>query len=168
MDELQQGHARWLQRRRKDKPEFPGGPYVLVHTLAHLLMQALALRCGYPATSIRERIYIDHFQHRYGLLLYTASPDADGTLGGLVEQARHIEEHLSVALKTAELCSSDPICAQHAPVGSPDERWLHGAACHSCSLIAETSCEMRNEYLDRALVVPTIDETGTAFFERPK
>lgn len=168
VDKLQQGHARWLQRRRKDKPEFPGGPYVLVHTLAHLLMQALALRCGYPATSIRERIYIDQFKHRYGLLLYTASPDADGTLGGLVEQARHIEDHLSVALKMAELCSSDPICAQHAPVGSPDERWLHGAACHSCSLIAETSCEMRNEYLDRALIVPTVDESGTAFFDRPK
>ena len=168
VDKLQQGHARWLQRRKKDKPEFPGGPYVLVHTLAHLLMQALALRCGYPATSIRERIYIDPDQHRYGLLLYTASPDAEGTLGGLVEQARHMEEHLSMALRMAELCSSDPICAQHAPVGSPDERWLHGAACHSCSLIAETSCEMRNEYLDRALVVPTVDETGAAFFERPK
>ena len=166
--DLRKGHALWLQRRKKEKPAFPGGPYVLVHTLAHLLLQALALRCGYPATSIRERIYIDPLQQRYGLLLYTASPDADGTLGGLVEQARHIEEHLAMALKAAELCSSDPICAQHAPVGSPDERWLHGAACHSCSLIAETSCEMRNEYLDRALVVPTVDEGGAAFFERPK
>ena len=165
---LQEGHARWLQRRKKDKPAFPGGPYVLLHTLSHLLMQALALHCGYPATSIRERIYIGSPQPRYGLLLYTASPDSDGTLGGLVEQARHIEEHLSMALKAAELCSSDPICAQHAPVGSPDERWLHGAACHSCSLVAETSCEMRNEHLDRALVVPTLDDSGAAFFERPR
>ncbi len=167
IDGLSKGHALWLQRRKKDKPPFPGGPYVLLHTLAHLLMQAVALRCGYPASSIRERIYVNSSQHQYGLLLYTASPDADGTLGGLVEQARHIEEHLSMALKSAALCSSDPICAQHTPVGSPDERWLHGAACHSCLLIAETSCEMRNEYLDRALVVPTVDEGGAAFFNLP-
>ncbi len=165
---LQDGHSKWLQTRKRDKPEFPGGPYVLLHTLAHLLMQALAVRCGYPATSIRERIYLDGPQNRFGLLLYTASPDADGTLGGLVQQARHIEDHLSMALKTAELCSSDPICAQHAPGESLDERWLHGAACHSCSLIAETSCEMRNEYLDRALVVPTVDVPDAAFFERPE
>lgn len=164
---LQRGHAKWLARRGKEHPAFPGGPYVLLHTLAHLLMQALALRCGYPATSIRERIYLDAEHSRYGLLLYTASPDADGTLGGLVQQARHIEEHLSMALTAGALCSSDPICAQHAPGESLDERWLHGAACHSCSLIAETSCEMRNEYLDRALVVPTVDEAGAAFFERP-
>jgi len=167
IDGLRKGHALWLQRRKKEKPAFPGGPYVLLHTLAHLLMQAVSLRCGYPATSIRERIYVNSSKHQYGLLLYTASPDADGTLGGLVEQARHIEEHLSMAQKSAELCSSDPICAQHAPVGSPDERWLHGAACHSCSLIAETSCEMRNEYLDRALVVPTVDDRGAAYFNLP-
>ena len=162
---LRLGHKKWLERRRKDHPQFPGGPYVLLHTLAHLLMQALALRCGYPATSIRERIYLDSEHSRYGLLLYTASPDADGTLGGLVQQAHHIEEHLSMALQMGALCSSDPICAQHAPGESLDERWLHGAACHSCSLIAETSCEMRNEYLDRALVVPTVDKADAAFFE---
>ena len=164
---LQRGHAKWLERRQKDHPTFPGGPYVLLHTLSHLLMQAMALRCGYPATSIRERIYLDSEHSRYGILLYTASPDADGTLGGLVQQARHIEEHLSMALNMGALCSSDPICAQHAPGESLDERWLHGAACHSCSLIAETSCEMRNEYLDRALVVPTVAVHDAAFFEIP-
>ena len=167
VDSLKRGHASWLESRGKSDVEFPGGTYVLLHTLAHLLMQALALRCGYPATSIRERIYLDSDGGRYGLLLYTASPDADGTLGGLVQQARHIEEHLTTALRMGALCSSDPICAQHAPASSPDERWLHGAACHSCSLIAETSCEMRNEYLDRALVVPTVDESNAAFFEYP-
>ncbi len=167
IESLRTGHSKWLESRRKTEPEFPGGPYVLLHTLAHLLMQALALRCGYPATSIRERIYLDTELHQYGILLYTASPDADGTLGGLVQQARHLEEHLSMALSMAELCSSDPICAQHSPGESLDERWLHGAACHSCCLIAETSCEMRNVYLDRALVVPTVDVSDAAFFERP-
>lgn len=42
-------------------------------------------------------------------------------------------------------------------------RWLHGAAFHGCALVAETSCEMRNEYLDRALVVPVLGESEAAF-----
>ncbi|MDE0123858.1 MAG: DISARM system helicase DrmA [Bryobacterales bacterium] len=167
VESLRKGHGEWMRQRSAEGPEFPGGPYVLLHTLSHLLMQALTLRCGYPAASIRERIYLDLAARRYGLLLYTASPDAEGTLGGLVEQGRRIGEHLRMALEMGALCSSDPICAQHAPGDSPDDRWLHGAACHNCSLIAETSCEMRNEYLDRALVVPTVDVPDAAFFDRP-
>jgi hypothetical protein len=137
---------------------------VLLHTLSHLLMQAVAMRCGYPASSIRERIYVDAKSQRFGLMLYTASPDAEGTLGGLVGQARHIAAHLSVALRAGGLCSNDPVCAQHSPGQDMEGRWLHGAACHGCSLIAETSCEMHNDYLDRALVVPTLAVPGAAFF----
>jgi hypothetical protein len=134
----------------------------LLHTLAHLLLQSLALRCGYPASSIRERIYVD--EGRFGLMLYTASPDAEGTLGGLVQQARHFQEHLEAALRLGALCSNDPVCAQHIPSDAMEGRWLHGAACHGCALIAETSCEMRNDLLDRALVVPTLAVPDAAFF----
>ena len=162
------GRDEWLARRKREKPAFPGGPYILLHTLSHLLVQAVSLRCGYPATSIRERVYLDAPGGRYGLLLYTASADAEGTLGGLVQQAHHLDESLVQSLKMAAFCSSAPICAQHAPTETPDERWLHGAACHNCSLIAETSCEMRNEYLDRALVVPTLAVHDAAFFELPQ
>ena len=167
VESLKAGHTEWAKRLKKENAEFPGGDYVLLHTTAHLLMQSLVLRCGYPATAIRERIYLDRSIKGYGFLLYTASPDADGTLGGLVQQANDFEDHLAVALQAGELCSSDPICAQHSPTNSLDERWLHGAACHSCCLIPETSCEMRNEFLDRALVVPTVDETESAFFGLP-
>lgn len=160
---LQEGHRRWGEAR-KSKRLFPGGPYVLLHTLSHLLLQSLALRCGYPASSLRERIYADAKAGRYGLLLYTGSPDAEGTLGGLVGQARHLEDHLAHALRNGALCSNDPICAQHEPGTSLEERWLHGAACHGCALVAETSCEMRNDYLDRTLVVPTIGVGDAAFF----
>ena len=125
------------------------------------------MRCGYPAASIRERIFVDVNDHRYALLRYTASPDAEGTLGGLVQEARRIEDHLQYALRTAALCSNDPVCAEHVPGHSMEERWLHGAACHGCTLIAETSCEMRNEYLDRALAVPTLYAAGAAFFGAP-
>ena len=136
----------------------------MLHTLSHMLLQSLSARCGYPAASIRERIYVDKENQLYGVLLYTSSPDAEGTLGGLVQQARHIGDHIRQALDTAALCSNDPVCAQHAAADSVEERWLHGAACHGCVLVAETSCEMWNDYLDRALVVPTLAEREAAFF----
>jgi hypothetical protein len=163
LDSLIAGHRRWGEARKAERP-FPGGPYVLLHTLSHLLIQSLAMRCGYPASSIRERVYADEPGGRFGLLLYTGTPDAEGTLGGLVQQARYIEDHLAQARRAGALCSHDPICAQHAPGESLEGRWLQGAACHGCALVAETSCEMRNDYLDRALVVPVLGLTGAAFF----
>ena len=175
LNELIAGHNAWAGQRKSELP-FPGGPYVLLHTLAHLLLQSLSMRCGYPAASIRERIFVDQASSRsernphgkrYAVLLYTTSPDAEGTLGGLVQEARRIEDHLRHALRTAALCSNDPVCAEHVPGHSMEERWLHGAACHGCTLIAETSCEMRNEYLDRALAVPTLYAAGAAFFGTP-
>ena len=164
IEALRRGHMAW-QKKRKSRRDFPGGAYILLHTLAHLLIQSLAMRCGYPASSIRERIYVE--DERYGILLYTATPDAEGTLGGLVQQARHVEGHLADALRAAMLCSNDPVCAQHEPDSSMEHRWLHGAACHGCALIAETSCEMRNDHLDRALVVPTLALAEAAFFPAP-
>ena len=163
VDQLRAGHRCWVKNRQRQHA-FPGGPYVLLHTLSHLLIQSLSMRCGYPASSVRERIYVDVAGNRYGILLYTASPDAEGTLGGLVQEGRHIELHLSNALRTGALCSNDPICAQHAPGESMEGRWLQGAACHGCALVAETSCEMWNDYLDRALVVPVLGEPDAAFF----
>ena len=170
--ELSDGHDAWIESRKRPgggpARAFPGGPYVLLHTLSHLLIQSLAMRCGYPASSIRERIYSEAGPagERFGVLLYTGTPDAEGTLGGLVQQARHIEDHLADALRAGALCSNDPICAHHAPAGSMESRWLHGAACHGCTLISETSCEMRNDYLDRALVVPVLGLEEAAFFPR--
>ena len=163
IDGLTHGHRRWMEHRKSDRP-FVGGPYVLLHTLSHLLIQSLAMRCGYPASSLRERIYADSETGRFGVLLYTGSADAEGTLGGLVQQARHIEDHLAQALRMGGLCSNDPICAHHTPGQSMEERWLHGAACHGCALVAETCCEMRNDYLDRALVVPVLGVPDAAFF----
>ena len=165
--QLADGYEVWRQDRKTQRP-FPGGPYVLLHTLSHLLIQSLAMRCGYPASSIRERIYAEAGpkgeEESFGILLYTGTPDAEGTLGGLVQQAHHIEDHLADALDTGALCSNDPVCAQHKPGESMEGRWLHGAACHGCTLIAETSCEMRNDYLDRALAVPVLGLGDAAFF----
>jgi len=164
LDALGQGHEQW-RAERKSHRTFPGGPYILLHTLSHLLIQSLAMRCGYPASSLRERVYADTAGGRYGILLYTGSPDAEGTLGGLVQQARYMADHLAQALRMSTLCSNDPVCAHHLPGKSMENRWLHGAACHGCAFVAETSCEMRNDYLDRGLVVPVLGSAGAAFFE---
>jgi hypothetical protein len=67
-------------------------------------------------------------------------------------------------LEQDRLCSGDPVCADHDPVAAADDRTLHGAACHGCLLVAETSCEARNLFLDRALLVDTVGPTGTGFF----
>ena len=160
VSKLQADHDAWI-KARQSKRAFPGGPYILLHTLSHLLIQSLAMRCGYPAASIRERVYAE--DDSYGLLLYTGSPDADGTLGGLVQQARQIVGHLEHACRAAALCSNDPICAQGL-ASTVEGRQLLGAACHACALVAETSCEMRNDYLDRALVVPVVGQEDAAFF----
>jgi len=140
LDALERGHAQWALKRKHAR-SFPGGPYVLLHTLSHLLIQSLAMHCGYPASSLRERIYAE--DGRYGLLIYTGSPDAEGTLGGLVQQARRLEDHLLHALAAGALCSNDPTCAEHSPGDSMAERWLHGAACHGCALVAETWWSLR-------------------------
>jgi Domain of unknown function (DUF1998) len=137
-------------------------PYIMLHSLSHLLLTTIALECGYAAASIRERIYVR--DGAYGILLYTGTPDAEGTLGGLVQVGRNIGRHLEAALELGRLCSNDPVCAQHKPNQVHEARILHGAACHGCLLIAEPSCERRNELLDRSLVVPTVDLAEAAFF----
>lgn len=156
------GFQSWQKTRHTTRGAFAGLPYVMLHTLSHLLIQAVVLDCGYSASSIRERIYA--IDDRYGILLHTGTPDAEGTLGGLVQVTRRIEHHLLHALELARLCSNDPICAQHSPENPHEERFLHGAACHGCALIAEPSCERHNELLDRSLVVPTVDGEDCAFF----
>jgi len=161
--QLANGAAQW----KKDHPGNGGNvfpfSYVFLHSFSHLLLTAIALECGYPASSIKERIYaIDSIG--YGVLLYTASADAEGTLGGLVDTGRRIHKLIAAALDLGRLCSNDPVCAQHNPASQEERRFLHGAACHGCQLIAETSCEVMNEHLDRALVVETVEGLGAEFF----
>ena len=105
-------------------------------------------------------------EYGYGILLYTGAGGSEGTLGGLVEVGRDIESHLQRALELGRLCSNDPICAQHDPANPHEERFLHGSACHGCILIAETSCERRNEFLDRALVLPTVSTVRRGILRR--
>ena len=159
---LRHGFETWQHQHPQNKRKYRGIAQYLVHSISHLLLTAVSLECGYPASSIRERVYAE--EYGYGILLYTGTPDAEGTLGGLVEAGRHIKDFLKSALENGKLCSNDPVCSQHEPQNTHEQRYLHGAACHGCLLIAETSCEQHNDLLDRALVVPTVDSHGTEFF----
>ncbi|MFH1468329.1 MAG: DUF1998 domain-containing protein [Pseudomonadota bacterium] len=160
------GFEAWQVKYGNTAFPFPGLPYLFLHSLSHLLITTISLDCGYAASSIRERIYAVPGVG-YGILLYTGSADAEGTLGGLVQQGRRIGHHLATALELGRLCSNDPVCAQHEALDPYGERFLHGAACHGCLLISETCCERRNEFLDRALVVPTVVDQDAAFFADP-
>ncbi|MBI1833126.1 MAG: DUF1998 domain-containing protein, partial [Planctomycetes bacterium] len=163
--QLLAGFECWKTEHQGTHREFPGLPYLMLHSFSHSLITAVSLECGYPASSIRERIYALP-SVGYGVLLYTGSSDAEGTLGGLIEVGRRIHEHVRKALELGELCSNDPVCARHQPENAHEHRFLHGASCHGCLLIAETSCEQHNDFLDRALVVRTVDNRGAEFFRR--
>lgn len=162
------GWDRWRQYSKSTLP-FPGVRLYLLHSLAHLLMTEVALECGYPASSIRERLYCDSHEAAVpmaGILLMTGTTGAEGTLGGLVEEGRSLGRHLARAWSNAKLCSNDPVCAHHEPTRL-DERHLEGAACHSCLFVPECSCERFNQYLDRALVAPTLGHEDVAFLKAP-
>lgn len=165
---LCKGHEVW-GRSLDNAPPFPGARFYMLHTLAHLLMSAISLECGYAASAIRERIYCGPSardpQPMAGILLSTGTSGTEGTLGGLVEQGRRLRSHLQRAFDMGRLCSNDPVCATHSPENDPSERWLEGAACHGCLFVAECSCERFNRYLDRALVVPSLGHPADlAFF----
>ncbi|MFE4411332.1 DrmB family protein [Streptomyces sp. NPDC056821] len=126
--------------------------FILLHTLAHLLIRQLSFDSGYTTASLRERVYGRPEYGQRGLLIYTAAGDAEGTLGGLVRQgeAPHFAETLIRMLEAAAWCSADPLCAEHTGQGFGN---LNRAACHACTLLPETSCQTGNTLLDRALVV---------------
>ena len=141
--------------------------YVLLHTVAHLLIKQLSFECGYNVASLRERIYYNHAEdgdmNMAGILIYTAGGDSEGTLGGLVRQGRSdcLPRLFREAIETAKICSNDPICITSLGQGRES---LNMAACHSCCLLPETSCEQYNILLDRALVIGTFEEPGKGFY----
>lgn len=161
--QLEAGFNAWKAARADTKRVFPGAAYILVHTFAHLLLTAIAEECGYPASSLRERVYALQ-PDSFGVLLYTSTPGADGTLGGLAASAWRMGPLIHRAIELASLCSNDPVCAHHDPDDGNADRPLHGAACHGCLFVSETSCEQRNDFLDRSLVVETVEADGAALF----
>ena len=173
LSEWEQQHAQFLAPRisaatdswannslRSFLPE-PSARFILLHTLAHLLMRQIVFECGYSSSSLRERIYSSEEgdSAMAGILIYTADSDSEGALGGLVDQGREetFMNNLVNALAGAEWCSNDPICSEIEGQGLAG---LNRAACHACALVAETSCVYGNALLDRTLLLGTRDENS--------
>src|SRR5262249_59313832 len=90
-DAVQQAHVDEYRERHgsSDPPQRITPRLLLVHSFAHALIRQMSLDCGYSTASLRERLYVEEGERDMcGLLVYTASADADGTLGGLCRQAK--------------------------------------------------------------------------------
>ncbi len=153
-------YIKWRESRGLGDIILPQSRYILIHTLAHALINELSLESGYSSASIRERIYST--ENTCGLLLYTAAGDSDGSLGGLVQQGTSeiFEQLLGNALDRSIWCTSDPLCFENEPKHTGT---LNGSACHACMFLSETSCEATNRLLDRSLIRP-ISESKESFF----
>jgi hypothetical protein len=132
---------------------------MLIHSLAHAVIDQWALDSGYPAASLRERLYAD--EDMAGFLIYTATSDSAGSLGGVVAEAEpgRLEASFRELAAKTSWCSADPLCIESGPNGVDG---LNLAACHSCALLPEVSCEEMNLLLDRVLLVglPSVPDLG--------
>lgn len=152
-------------KRNQDKriitPQF-----LLIHTFAHLVINQFSYECGYGSSALRERIYCnlespDDLMN--GVLIYTASGDSEGSLGGLVRQGKpgNLESIVINAIENARWCSGDPICIDSRGQGPSS---CNLAACHNCALLPETCCEESNMLLDRGMLVGTLTDTSIGYF----
>ncbi len=124
--------------------------FILIHTLAHILIKELEYICGYPAASLKERLYVGENMNGFMIMAIEGSA---GSLGGLVSQSddlKNLNGIIKSALKRAQDCSTDPVCYYSEGQGVNN---LNLAACHTCCLLPETSCEQFNVFLDRQLLI---------------
>lgn len=124
--------------------------FLLIHTLSHLIIKELEYVCGYPAASLKERLYVSDQMLGFMIL---AIEGTEGSLGGLVSQCDDLENLnriINSAIERAKDCSSDPICENSDGQGVEN---LNLAACYSCALLPDISCEIFNSFLDRNLLI---------------
>ncbi|WP_422082816.1 DrmB family protein [Ulvibacterium sp.] len=155
MDSMLENMGRSDYRMNDEKNKMLGNlqylsKFILIHTFSHILIKELEFLTGYPATSMQERLYTNE-KEMQGVLIYTIA-GTEGSYGGLVRQAEpeRFVKILNSAITRAKDCASDPICYHSDGQGIGG---LNLAACYSCSLLPETSCEEFNSYLDRAVLV---------------
>ncbi len=152
-----------------DKFEDLTPEFILIHSFSHLLINQLIYESGYSSAALRERLYVSSKDNHkmYGLLIYTASGDSEGSLGGLVRvgQPGNLEPIIAKAISNASWCSSDPICFETGHHGGQGPNGLNLAACHNCLLLPETSCEVFNSLLDRMTINGTISKLNGYFDE---
>ena len=127
--------------------------FVWWHTFAHHLIRSIQADTGYSSASIRERVYSVPNQSGVweGAILLYVTDGMDGTLGGLTSILPNLQTFLDGAERTALLCSNDPLCEEGTASKMPQR------GCYACTLNPENSCEHRNMFLDRLLLVEGAD-----------
>jgi hypothetical protein len=166
---LYQSYIEMCERKQWEPLRAITPRFLLVHATAHILIRQLGLESGYSSASLRERLYtfepgeLGDNPGFAGLLIYTSTPDSEGSLGGLVRQGKpdRFGPLMHKALMEASWCSSDPLCIESEGQGN-DATNL--AACHACLLLSETCCEEFNRFLDRGMLVGTITAPNAGFF----
>jgi len=161
--------ARGYQRDYQITPRL-----LLVHSFSHALIRTISIDSGYSSSALRERLYVKEADANgpamNGVLIYTGSPDSEGSLGGLVRLAEESQllRIVQGAIRSAEWCGSDPVCRETDPRQSGDR--ISGAACHCCLLLPETACEKFNRELDRTMLVGSSPDepsgTWKGFFDK--
>jgi hypothetical protein len=142
--------------------------FILAHTLAHVLMNRLTFESGYSSAALRERLYVssDPNGPMAAIMIYTAAGDAEGTMGGLVRMGR--PDRLGPALRRsvdeARWCSADPVCMEIGDHGGQGPESCNLAACHNCALVPETACEHFNRFLDRGLLIGSVNQSDLGYF----
>ena len=167
--EVLEARSRHMAEQREFARSYEITPrLLLVHSFAHALIRQISVECGYSASALKERLYAGEADGSRppmnGVLVYTGSPDSEGSLGGLVRLA---EPELLVpivrkTLENAGWCGSDPVCIETDPHQSGER--VSGAACHCCLLLPETACEKFNRELDRTVLVGDADNTFAGYF----
>lgn len=159
------GHAR-ADRHLRARHVTPA--FLLLHTFAHLLINQLTFDCGYSTAALRERLYVSDSAEApmAGVLIYTAAGDAEGTMGGLVRMGKpgYLEPAVIGALRSALWCSADPVCMEIGTQSGQGPDSCNLAACHNCCLVPETACEEFNRFLDRAVLVGSLESREMGFF----
>lgn len=157
MAAVEERYETWRSKQDSRSP-YPGHAYLFAHSLSHMLMEQISLEAGYPSTSLSERIYAlatptSTRISKIGVLIYAAGSGSQGTLGGLLQQARGISGLINRGLERISVCGNDPICSTAPTPIANDDFSGFGAACHGCLFSAETSCEKRNMLLDRRSLI---------------
>ncbi len=115
--------------------------YCVLHTLSHMIIKQLEYVGGYSASSLSERIYFNG-EDKVGFMIYTVA-GSEGSYGGIVTAVENMTIHglFKKAIEVGKVCSNDPVCMSDS------------AACFSCTLLPEITCEAFNKVLNRAMII---------------
>ena len=164
--------ARWRARRGLDarRAAGPGVRYVLLHSFAHALMRAaragVRLRRGRASASGSTPLTPDDDGGPMaGVLLYTAAPDSEGTLGGLVSLGEPDAARAAPRRGAASARGSAPPtrCAPSTTRRTDGDRCTAPPATPACSR-RRPPASAATATSTASLLVETLCDGGLAFF----